>query len=255
MAACTQPLTTIFSLGASSTGLVIGTSANINRQIEHVDWAFTPTTDGFFSATYQGSAVGVELTPTGGRLAIAPRTLSTLELQLDSSVTQGSNLIARVTGTYTVGLDSTRLVPFFSPGGASTTNQFVLGAQLVSVEGAPAISPLLLSEAAAVTPTSLPGNVVSVLWSVGRMATTTASTTPAFPVIEPMGDACADPVAVAASDALLTAQSTQNWWTWGVVAIFIILIIIAFVIAFFMRRTEVVRDPRAIPLALSIARS
>lgn len=248
-AACTALISQIYALGITTSGLVIGTLEQARDTIDHVDWTFTATTEGFFSVKYNGADVGVELTPTGGRLALAPRTISTLELkiadQLSEVVPPGPNMSARVTGNYAF---SSTLVPTFSESPTRASNVFLLGAQLISIDGVNAIVPILLSPASSTAASSLPGNAASVLWSVGRVASGT-------PVLTGMGDACANPLAGPVAASAAAAAASIRAWSIGLIVVFVVIVIIAIIIAFVMRRTETVSDPRAVPLALAISRS
>jgi hypothetical protein len=237
-AACSLPTSTVFGVVSTSTNRLIGVPTDLNTSasgtVPSVDFTFTYTSEGFYKMAYKGKNVVAELTNTGGRLVLSPRTGAEVDIKYLES--NNSVLLIRVKGNYAVTRENGSLVPSFSVSPESTTLTFILGSQLSQLEGQTVIIPLLLSQDAYNVAGSLPGSAATTQWNIGDV-------TPQGTIINwPLSADCKnnrnDPLG--GNNVPITGI---DWKLWGVALLGIIILIIAFIIAFSLRRKEEVHDP------------
>lgn len=258
LAACASPGSIAYSLTTTTSNRVMGVPMVGTSNISNVDWVFTPTTDGWYTASYQGKEVGVEMGPNGGLLSIAPRSNAKLEIMMEfTTATQGQlpvptgALRARVTGKYIPTSQSSSLVPTFGPSTTDNTNEYILGSQMVQYNSNSAMLPLLLSPTVS-NATTLPGAAAVTSWVVGNVVS-------GSPVVYSLNKNCEDngkdPIGAAASKAAESIVSTQ--WTYVIILVFILIIVIGlgFFIFYQMRPIEYKQNPLAVPVALAISQS
>ena len=234
-AACSTPTSTIYALATTTTNKVVGVPVTMDDKsttLPNLDFAYTLTTDGFYSLSYKGTLITLDL-PTGQLiLATSP---SPVKLDLKYGQTGASSYLQiRVSGNYTYSVDP---VPVFSSSTTPTTSSFALGARLATISGDPCIVPVLISQDAVLDASKLPGSFCLVDWSAIGVISNTI-------VAYPLTTTCAGNTT---SD---TGPVPSSWGDWIWLIVLIVLVILVFVIAYFLRRTEKVHDPR-LPLVVA----
>ena len=235
-AACSTPTSTIYALATTTTNKVVGvpidTTNGKSTTLPSIDFSFTPTTDGFYSLSYKGTLITLDLATGQLILATSP---SPVKLDLKYGQTGASSYLQiRVSGNYTYSVDP---VPVFSSSTTPTTSSFALGARLASISGTLCIVPVLISLDAALDASKLPGSFCLVDWSAIGVISNTI-------VAYPLTTTCAG------NTTPDTGPAPSSWGDWIWLIVLIVLIILVFVIAYFLRRTEYVHDPR-LPLVLA----
>lgn len=236
IAACTQPLNTVYSFTTTDTGYVVGTPAGSISNVPNADWSFTLVSDGWYTISYKGTRVRALLTPTGGRLTTSTSQGQYAEITV--SQTQGTSatdvvgrsMFVRATGNYLA--ESRDGVMVFSPGSGPTTATYVLGAQLVSLEGQTSLIPILLSTTVVeTTDPGLPGGTALVTYIPGSI--TTPTTGNGFPVVFRMPKTCSERDPLGTEMRKQQAQANSTVWTWiigGLIAFIVLLIVGYFIV-------------------------
>lgn len=235
IAACTQPLNTVYSFTTTDTGYVVGTPARDITNVPNADWSFTLVSDGWYTVSYKGVRVRALLTQTGGRLTTS--TGQGLYGDITISQTQGTSatdvvgrsMFVRVVGNYLAENRAGLMV--FAPGGSTTTATYVLGAQLVSLSGQTSLIPILLSTTTVeTTDPGLPGGTALVTYIPGSVTTT--STGNGFPVVFRMPRTCQEQDPLGKKMREQEAAETSTRWTWiiGGLLAFIVLLVVGYFI-------------------------
>jgi hypothetical protein len=205
-----------------------------------MDFVYTPTTDGFYALSYKDRLVTIDLAT--GQLILMPVPIPASQVRFDMKYGQNTNgspyVQIRVTGNFTV---STSVIPVFTVTRTPTTVIFALAARLTNINGVLCIAPVIISQDAVNDATLLPGSYCLVDWTAIGIVSDRIVSYPLTPV-------CADNT----KPDLGSAPSMWTGWIWGIV--FVILLIVLFLIAYALRRTEKVHDPR-LPVVLSLIHS
>lgn len=225
IAACTQPLNTLYSFTNTDTGYIIGVSSAIANQINNVDWTYTLVEDGWYAATYKGKEVKGYLTESGGYLS----TEGTATVQLSQKRTsedEAPPMLVRVIGDFIATNDNG--VMTFSQGTNTVIATYVLGGKLVSYNGDETIVPMVLNLDVLNTPNpGLPGGSVLVNYIPGNVK----GSTPTIFAMPINCDQPSDPIGDIAKRNQNDANSSMWFWVISGIILLIILVIVGFFIA------------------------
>lgn len=254
--ACSSPGSIAYSLTTTSSNRVMGVPLTGTSSVSNVNWIYTPTSDGWYTMSYQGKEVGVEMGPNGGLLSTAPRSNAKLEIMMefvDGAAGQPQiatgRINARVTGKYIPTSQPDSLVPTFGQSPTDSTYAYILGSQMVQYNNSSALLPILLSPKIGNVST-LPGSVAITSWIVGDVVS-------GVPVVYALHKDCSengkDPVGTRARETASNIVSTQ--WTYVLILVVVLVFIIGigFFIFYQMRPVEYTQNPLAIPVALAIS--